>query len=163
METPSSQLRKSSISAGISHRRGRSADSGYTTSGSVPLSFVGLRPTTAVVKNAEVAINGFGMRSKLISVGKTGPQVLAPNTSARERTMPGRSVRRVASDDTIRSGTGSWRLTDHRRVELTRPQTAAGKGVEVGLGIDMSEELPKVGPLEVQGGRAIAIGVIPED
>ncbi|KAF8419281.1 hypothetical protein EV426DRAFT_720036 [Tirmania nivea] len=157
------QLRKSSISAGILHRRGRSADSGYTMSGSVPLSFGISRPTTAVVENVEVAINGFGMKSKLISVGKTGPQVPASSTSARERAMLGRSVRRVASDDTIRSGAGSWRLTDHRRVELQRPQPAAEKGVGVGLGIGVSKELSKVEPLGVQGGRTTAIGVILED
>lgn len=167
METQTSmgaQLRKSCISAGISHRRGRSADSGYTMSGSVPLSFGVSRPTTAVVQNVEVAINGFGMRSKLISVGKTGSQVPEQSTSVRDKAMLGRSVRRVASDDTIRSGTGSWRLTDQCRAELRRPQTAAEKGVGVGLGIDMLEELPKKSePLGVQGGRSITIGVIPED
>ncbi|KAF8449996.1 hypothetical protein BGX38DRAFT_522816 [Terfezia claveryi] len=167
METQSrmgAQLRKSSISAGISHRRGRSADSGFTMSGSVPLSFGVSRPTTAVVQNVEVAINGFGMRSKLISVGKTGPQVPEQSTSARQKAMLGRGVRRVASDDTIRSGTGSWRLTNQCGAELKRPQTAAEKRVGVGLGIDMLEELPKkIEPLGVQGGRLIAIGVIPED
>lgn len=135
---------------------------------SVPLSFGVSRPTTAVVKNAEVAINGFGMKSKLISVGKTGPQAPVPRASARERAMLGKGVRRVASDDTIRSGAGSWRLTDHRRVELNQPQTAAGVGVEVGvgvglgLGINLLPELPKIEPLEIRGGRTIAIGVIPE-
>jgi len=157
------QLRKSSVSAGISHRRGRSADSGYTMSGSEPLSFGVSRPTTAVVKNAEVAINGFGMKSKLVSVGKIGSQIPVPSASAKDRAMLARGVRRVSSDDTIRSGAGSWRLMEHRRAELKRPQVRAGKEVGVGLGIDMSEELPRIGLLEVHGGRTIAIGVIPED
>lgn len=153
------------MSAGISHRRGRSADSGYSyhDSLSIPLSFGVSRPTTAVVENAEVAINGFGMKSKLISVGKPGPQA-AESSKPRKTLAPGKVVRRVASDDTIRSGAGSWRLGEHRRPEIRWLQkTAARKDNGVGLGIDIPEESPRLNTLQVKGGKTIAIGVIPED
>ena len=156
------KLRKASISAGILHRRGLSMDSWYGIGASSTWNSNATGTTSAVVSSAEVAINGYGMKSKLVSVGKTiprSPEVPSPHEGNAAR---GRTLRRAASDDTIISGSGSWRKTENRKAEIPQLKMAAGKFHEVWPGVVSKDQTHKFPKLEVPGGRTIAIGIIPQ-
>lgn len=118
--------------------------------------------TTAVVGSAEVAINGYGMKSKLVRVGKTTPHSTAVPSPNEGRVAPGRSIRRVASDDTIISGSGSWRKIEHRKVETQQLETAAENSHEVWPTAGDEDQMRKFQKLEVPGGRTVAIGIVPQ-
>lgn len=157
------RLRKASISAGILHRRGLSMDSWYGIGASATWNSNVTESTAAVVGSAEVAINGYGMKSKLVSVSnKTAPRSPAIPSPQEGRAALGKGIRRVASDDTIISGSGSWRKKEHRKAEIQQLKIAAGKFHEVWPGAGDEDQAHKFPKLEVSGGKTIAIGIIPQ-